>query len=287
MASIRMVFGRARTGDIEQAVASADVRLFEAIPAELTQNDRVSLISCQNAMRSAVGEYVYLEIGSHLGGSIQPHLLDPRCTKIISIDTRPRLQADERGARFAYSENSTAAMLARLHALAPAQMPKVQTFDIPAPAVTADQIGVTPHLLFIDGEHTDKAAYDDYVFCERVCRSNGVIVFHDASIVYNALASIVGGLNERKVPFRAYHLPDTIFVIELGGMTLLTDRRVAELALNNYVGYLTALRLNDGYRRFANLWPFRMLRHGAYKIGLRSWAARHGYGLSAPYRHDP
>jgi hypothetical protein len=64
------------------------------------------------------------------------------------------------------------------------------------------------------------------------------------------------------------------------------DARVAARTLNSHVGYLTALRLNDGYRRFANLWPLRLIRHGAAKIGLGAWAARYDYGLPSARRQS-
>lgn len=201
MSSVRTKRDETAVSDFELAIALADVRLFDAIPAELTTNDRIS--------------------------------------------------------------------------------PDLATLD-----VEPGDLGAVPHLSFIDGEHTDEAALADYLFCERACRSNGIIVFHDAPIVYNALSSIVDHLKVNKTAVRAYHLPDTLFVIELGSLTLSHDAAVTALVLDNYVGYLTALRLNDGYRRFANLWLFRKLRHGAHKIGLHRWANRHGYGLSSSGRHE-
>ena len=43
------------------------------------------------------GPFRYLEIGSHLGGSLQALVADPRCMEIVSIDTRPDSQPDDRG----------------------------------------------------------------------------------------------------------------------------------------------------------------------------------------------
>jgi predicted O-methyltransferase YrrM len=36
-------------------------------------------------------------------------------------------------------------------------------------------------LLFIDGEHTEEAAHDDYVFYSVLVRKGGIIAFHDAA----------------------------------------------------------------------------------------------------------
>jgi methyltransferase family protein len=265
--------------DFEAAIGSADLRLFEAIPAELTRNDRISLLRCQGALRAVLPGYVYLEIGSHLGGSIQPHLLDPRCRQVLSIDPRPPVQRDERGTHWGYPGNSTREMLARLTALDAAAVGKVRAIEADASRLDPGGLGAAPNLSFIDGEHSDRAARSDYSFVERASHPRSVVVFHDAPIVYNAIAEIVDRVMGRKGNAHAYHLPDTLFVVETGELTLLDDPAVRALAINNHVGYLAALRLNDGYRRFATRWPFRMMRHFAARVGLRSWAARHDYGL--------
>ena len=58
-------------------VAALDLSLFDAIPSQSSAWDRRSLLACQAAIRQRIGRYVYLEIGSHLGGSLQTHVLDP------------------------------------------------------------------------------------------------------------------------------------------------------------------------------------------------------------------
>src|SRR5690606_19727167 len=55
-----------------------DTTIFAGIPSESTLWDRRSLLACQDAIRTRWSPYIYLEIGSHLGGSLQPHVLDPR-----------------------------------------------------------------------------------------------------------------------------------------------------------------------------------------------------------------
>jgi hypothetical protein len=47
-----------------------------------------------------VGDYSYIEIGSHLRGSLLPHLAGPACTRISSVDLRPEVLRDE-GRKFA------------------------------------------------------------------------------------------------------------------------------------------------------------------------------------------
>ena len=79
----------------EQRLAALDTTLFDAVPCQLYDDDRRSLLAVQAAVRRRAGAYRYLEIGSYLGGSIQAHLLDPRCERIYSIDNRSAAAPDE------------------------------------------------------------------------------------------------------------------------------------------------------------------------------------------------
>jgi hypothetical protein len=95
----------------EEKLNRLDLALFEKISSQTTEDDKRSLLAIQNATREIYPNYNYLEIGSHLGGSIQPHLVDEKCAKIYSIDKRPLVQPDERGVNYGYPENSTQRML--------------------------------------------------------------------------------------------------------------------------------------------------------------------------------
>jgi len=97
--------------DFENAIAGLDISLFSAIESQSTDDDKRSLLACQLAVRELRDPYIYLEIGSYIGGSIQPYLLDPRCKRIYSIDKRPAKQPDERGIDYIYENNSTARMM--------------------------------------------------------------------------------------------------------------------------------------------------------------------------------
>jgi hypothetical protein len=55
---------------------------------QLSENDRISLLTLQAAVRERYAEYAYLEIGSFRGGSLQPFLVDDCCTTLYSIDPR-------------------------------------------------------------------------------------------------------------------------------------------------------------------------------------------------------
>ena len=246
--------------DFDHAISTLDLSLFAHIESQSTDHDRRSLLACQLAIRTLRDDYVYLEIGSHLGGSLQPYVRDPLCRRIFSIDKRPLSQPDERGVDFAYEGNSTARMIDGLRRIAPEGLEKLTCIDADASAVAADRIDPKPDLCFIDGEHTDHAATSDFDFCRRVINPDGAIVFHDASIVYRALARIVRRLEDEGVRFTAYHLADSVFVIELGDCPLHGTPAIARMLVQNHVGYLASLEANDHYRAFATQPLFQFLR---------------------------
>jgi hypothetical protein len=247
-------------------IARLDLSLFDQIESQTSTLDRRSLLACQLAIRTLKSSYVYLEIGSHLGGSLVPHLLDERCEHIFSIDKRPRRPPDARGRPYEYADNSTSRMLENLKRVSPSALHKVTCLDDDAANIDPATITPKPQICFIDGEHTDSACVSDSRFCSMVMDHNGLLVFHDACVVYNGLATIVESLNARRMSFHAYNLPDVLFVIESGDCAIHKLRCVEELLIANHLGYLSSLQRNDGYRRFANRTPFRQFR--SLKAGL-------------------
>jgi hypothetical protein len=107
---------------LDQRIADLDLTLFASIYSQSSDADKQSLLATQHAVRSAFGDYCYLEIGSHLGGSLQPYVVDPRCRRIYSIDKRPEAVPDNRGIAIPYPENSTARCSDNLRPLAPASL---------------------------------------------------------------------------------------------------------------------------------------------------------------------
>ena len=107
---------------------SVGLTLFYKIPAQLSDGDKRSFLAILRAHGELYGEYKYLEIGSHLGGSIALVLLDQKCRKIYSIDKRPAVQPDDTGKAYHYPKNSTARMMANLRLIDPAADEKVTCF---------------------------------------------------------------------------------------------------------------------------------------------------------------
>jgi hypothetical protein len=114
--------------NFDQALEDLDLNLFEKITSQSTEADKRSLLAVQMAVRALRPDYTYLEIGSYLGGSIQPHLLDDKCRRIYSIDKRPSVQPDERGIDYVYRNNSTARMLEGLRQVS-TDLDKIVTID--------------------------------------------------------------------------------------------------------------------------------------------------------------
>lgn len=246
--------------NFEQLLSDLDLKLFEKIPSQSTDEDKRSFLAVQLAVRELFDGYKYLEIGSYLGGSIQPHLLDEKCSKIYSIDKRPPQQPDERGIDYVYQNNSTARMIEHLKKVAEDKLDKLETIDGDTRQLQAYRIEDKIQFCFIDGEHTDTAVVSDFNFCLDVLDKNGIIAFHDAQITYNGIAECVNSLEKSGRKFRAYSLPHIVFVIEIGDFPIHKNPVIFELLTNNYKSYLESLKYNDTYRRFANRFPFRMLK---------------------------
>ena len=194
-------------------VANLDVSLFQ-IESQTTLDDRRSFLAVHNAIRNVKDGYVYLECGSHIGGSLLPHILDPRCRLAYSVDKRPAAQPDARGVSFQYPDNQTRRMVDNLAACAPAEgMRKLLTFDLDASELTATQITEPPDLVLIDAEHTVRAAFCDFLHLSRLCGPSTVYMFHDANLIFGALQNIETFLQHADVPFDSYILRDSVFVL--------------------------------------------------------------------------
>jgi hypothetical protein len=214
---------RAR-GDVVDSIFS------DAVPTLLAEGDRKTLVLLREVIAEKYDPYSYLEIGSYLGGSLQPHLLDARCSAVFSIDLRPKLSADIRSAAgLNYKQNTVEAMrrlLAEAHG--GAILGKLRTFDSDASDVPVSEIAERPRLCLIDGEHTDAAVLRDFRACLRFADRPCVIAFDDADLIYGGLGACLRLLRDEGIEHRVYVLPEKIAVIEIG-LPVHTDPRVVDL----------------------------------------------------------
>ncbi len=244
----------------EDLLRTCDPTLYDGVYSQLESGDKRSLLALQNVIRNRGTSYVYLEIGSYMGGSLQTHLLDPRCRKLYSIDIRPSDPPDNRGDVLPYPHNSTSLMLENLKAIAPGSVAKVQCIEASTSQIDASVVTDPPDLCFIDGEHTAKAVADDFRFCRSVLADNGIILFHDSNVVFDGIQTILDDLTKEQVVFSACVLPFSLFVLEFGGDRVRTDSYVHPLLLDNYTAYLGGLMLMKHYRDVFNGRSVRVLR---------------------------
>jgi hypothetical protein len=252
---------------VEERIESLDVSLFDAVPSQSYPEDRKSLLLLQRCLRRA-GNYTYLEIGSHLGGTLQSHLVDSQCQRIYSIDKRPVEQADEYSGACYYPGNSTRRMLDGLQAAYPgSSIQKIETFDSDAREIDRRSISLKPDFCFIDGEHTDKAVVSDFDFCLGVCHPNGIIAFHDANVIADGLMRIKRRLNESKVRFRGFLLPRHVYVILLNDAIDNAEIREASLDEVRYMKEvrwaLLKARVSRRYPALQKIWRASKRLRGA------------------------
>lgn len=228
---------------LDERIQRLDLSLFAAIHSQSDDGDKRSWLALQRMARSGDGgSYCFLEIGSYLGGSLQPHLLDPRCRRILSIDNRPAEPPDSRGEGLGYPDNSTARMMANLREVDAAGTAKIDCFEADARDLDPARFADRPDLCFIDGEHTERAVASDFRFCLRAAAPKAVIYFHDDWVIHPALSAILRGLRAEGRPHRAFKLGGSTFAIALGTRDLPQDEHLRRTA-RNATAFLLHLRL--------------------------------------------
>ncbi len=237
--------------DFEQRINDLDVRLFEKIDGQSLPADRRSLLAVQRAVRNALGAYTYLEIGSHLGGSLQTHYADPKCKRIYSIDKRPLSQPDERAIDYKYDGNSTERMLVNLRTAYPNVTENLVTMDDDARNIDPQRVEHAPDVCFIDGEHTNDAVYSDFRFCFAVASPNAMICFHDSNLIFAGLDKIKAHLQSESVEFGTMKLGGTVYVILLGTAGGKYEAALSEFAMDE-AAFFAKSRRSLGLVRMLN-----------------------------------
>ena len=189
-----------------EKIENLDISLFQWIESQTTEEDRFALLSLQNITRSFFNSYIYLEIGSHLGGSLQPHLVDEKCGKIISIDPRPQTLADERWeAKYHYPGNSTGRMHDCLKRIPGAEINKLETIEKNSWELSGNDIQTKCNLLLIDGEHTNNAVFMDLTSSLVFTTKPSIISFHDCFIVSNGILDGMEYLRRKSISYETYY----------------------------------------------------------------------------------
>ena len=228
-------WGRVNTMDdlkYSECLQMLDTTIF-SVESQTSANDQKSLLLIQNMVRKLVPNYVYLEVGSHLGGTLVPHLVDPLCRHVLSVDKRPASQRDERGTVFEYEENSTQRMLDTIKSNVPeSALMKLTTFDYDVSDLDNTQIDRQVDLSFIDAEHTVAAVFRDFVGTMRFLADSFVIAFHDANLLCDGLQNIECFLRYQGIKFRSFFLPDVVFAIFAGDFVDLDGHPIERLSID-------------------------------------------------------
>ena len=174
------------------------LRALFPIPTQTSDLDKEFLLNAGALVAGSCGSYSYLEIGSFLGGSLAPFLVDPSCKSALSVDDRGLDLVDERGIAYDYAGVTSATMIDGLaaHGISTA---KLAVHD--GPIDTAGGRNEKYQLAFIDGEHTDTACFRDFLWAMKYMDKDAVVMFHDSVLIYRALQMIFLHLDAAGSPF--------------------------------------------------------------------------------------
>lgn len=189
-----------------------DIRIFQKVESQTTGQDQRSLLKLQRIVSGTIAGYTYLEIGSYLGGTLHPHLLDPNCKQAISIDIRVSRQRNNwPGPTFVrYDSDNENKMLERFR-LCGTSIEKLAIYrqdirelrDLP-----------TVDLAFIDAEHTFDAVMSDATHLKPFMAPDSIISFHDMDLIKDAVDAFA-----LKVNASPKYLPSWIGAIGFGKMS--------------------------------------------------------------------
>ncbi len=223
-------------------IECGDVEIFRIL-SQTSVDDRRTLLSLQNVVRTHAPGYTYLEVGSHLGGTLLPHLSDPLCRQVCSIDKRPASQPDERGRSFDFPDNSTERMIAGLAQHLPmASLLKLHTVDGDMAELSAGSIPLPADLLFLDAEHTNQAVFRDFLCMRRFAKPDCVIAFHDTELIFDAVANIETLLADEGTRCLGLMLPGSVFALLFGAFVDLAGNALARISVDKALYFAEARR---------------------------------------------
>lgn len=236
-----------------------DLSLFRWVESQTSESDRQALLSIREAVCSITPFYRYLEVGSHLGGSLQPHVVDARCVNIFSIDPRPLEQPDERWtSKYRYEGNSTDRMLALLSKIPSANISKIQTFEASSWELAPVTVPWPIDFAFINGEHTNSAVVRDFISVRRFLSPAAIVAFHDCSVTPSAFFKISRTLMRERQTIGFLCFPNSsVVAIAFGSMEL--NQALRKFGWQEGLPYSRALIIkNLARKRFPR--AFSMLR---------------------------
>jgi len=167
--------------------------------------DKNVLIEIINFLSKDNMKFKYLEIGSYLGGSLTPFLKNDYCSLVFSIDKRNQNLEDERGKIISYKNTSLNQMLDNLKKFN-LNTKKLKTFN---GDVKNFKKKIKFDLVFIDGIHTDINTFSDFLNSLKLLKKNGIILFHDSSIIFKSIKIIEVFLKQNNFKFSLVKFKDS------------------------------------------------------------------------------
>lgn len=170
-----------------------EIKKFFPINSQTSFEDKYVLLKIKKMMNN--NNFNYLEIGSFLGGSLTPFLIEKKCKIIVSIDKRNQNLEDERNERQSYENVSTNYMINNLKKYN-LDTSKLKTFN---GDVENFKTSTKFDIVFLDGVHTDINTFSDFMNVYEMVKKDSVILFHDSSIIFKSINIINTMLNKRKI----------------------------------------------------------------------------------------
>lgn len=238
-----------------------------------------NLVRAQEIMTD-LGSYNYVEIGSYLGRTLQPHIDNPACKHILSIDLRPDVTDDERGPLDMYKGISEDDMLALLAEHCTARdLKKLDCVTDSSDCLKRRRSRRRYQLALIDGEHTITAAFRDFLNLMQVMDEDAIVLFDDTPVILPAVMNVAAMLEAQGKTHHVAYCRGGISVVGLGAMAAEVERRFDETLLlgedvaqqrfrtritqsSISLGLKHAIRHEPGHRNMA----LRILRRMGFRI---------------------
>tara|TARA_Y100001970_G_scaffold270362_1_gene364162 strand:- start:12213 stop:13010 length:798 start_codon:yes stop_codon:yes gene_type:complete len=177
----------------------SEINKYFPISSQTSNIDKYILLKTIDLIKkNTKKKFKYLEIGSFLGGSLTPFLLENQCGEVISIDRRRQRLDDERNEIWSYENVSEKDMLNKLKSFK-IKTNKLKTFDGDVSEFKTKQ---KFDLVFIDGIHTDKNTFSDFINSYDKLKTNSIVLFHDSSIIFKSISIINILLSNKKSVFK-------------------------------------------------------------------------------------
>ena len=171
---------------------------FFPIESQTSDLDKIVLLQTLDLIRKKNSTYKYLEIGSFLGGSLTPALIDKKCKLVLSIDKRNQILDDERNENWSYKNVSNNLMVKKINQYKISTL-KLKTYDGDIKELKNKD---SFDLIFIDGIHTDQNCFSDLINSLHFRKNNSVILFHDTSVIFKAIKLSLIFLENKKISYK-------------------------------------------------------------------------------------